>query len=472
MNLNTQKLIDQLPTRRWFGDKGRTIERAELVDCGIIEDGVESLALVILRVRFTDSTSSLYHLPLLVSENGDSRDATDDPGRLSVIGELLAHGHPVKGDKGTFHFSGPGLDPSAPPGSDVRTMGVEQSNTSVVFDEDVVLKFFRKVESGSNPDLELCRLLTNEAFKSIPTQLGEIFYEGEGDDGPIEIDLGIAQRFVSDSREGWDYILEGIAGVLEEIHPEDVAEDRAVLIEQRSSDLLAAIEQLGEATAGLHIALSREDVDLDLRREPIEATDLTDWVESANQRLRRLMEANDELQQLAPQIEERLKRVTIIEDPGSKIRVHGDFHLGQVLRIQRGWLILDFEGEPARSLKERRAKQSPLKDVAGMLRSISYAAYSSLFNRCDPGSEEWGRLEPWALGWASLARDRFLGAYATKSHEGRFLPGDRESLTVLLDFFVLDKALYEVDYEMHNRPDWLQIPLRGIASVIEGSELL
>ena len=134
-------------------------------------------------------------------------------------------------------------------------------------------------------------------------------------------------------------------------------------------------------------------------------------------------------------------------------------------------MILDFEGEPARSLEERRAKHSPLKDVAGMLRSIGYAASASLFERAGDDPSEWERLEPWALEWERMARERFLRGYLARSHEGNFLPPDRESQFALLDFFEIDKALYELGYELNHRPDWIHIPLRGIRQVIERGEI-
>jgi maltose alpha-D-glucosyltransferase/alpha-amylase len=136
------------------------------------------------------------------------------------------------------------------------------------------------------------------------------------------------------------------------------------------------------------------------------------------------------------------------------------------MRKLRDWVLLDFEGEPARALEERRAKQSPLKDVAGMVRSFSYAATSALFERAQPDSDEWQGLEPWADAWEQLARERFIAAYISKSHEGRFLPADRDDIFAMLDFFEIDKALYELAYERSNRPDWVRIPLRGIARVI------
>jgi len=135
--------------------------------------------------------------------------------------------------------------------------------------------------------------------------------------------------------------------------------------------------------------------------------------------------------------------------------------------VARGWLILDFEGEPARSLEERRAKHSPLKDAAGMVRSFAYAATAALYERTSPGESEWNRLEPWARAWEEAARERFLSAYLRTSHEGEFLPSDRGAVSALLDFFEIDKALYEIGYELSHRPEWVHVPLHGISRALE-----
>ena len=471
MNLDLEQLKEQLPQRRWYGDKTRTITDIAIVDVGTIDDhDQEALVLAIVEVHFSDGGSSLYSLPALVGATGHIRDAIEDVDRLRVVGEVLAHGSPIKGEKGgVFHFSGPSLNPTSPPGAtSIWAMGVEQSNTSVVFDDSVILKFFRKVEPGPNPDLELTRLLTNQGFQSIPSQVGEIFYEREEEEeGGFAIDLGLAQTFITDAKEGWTYVLERLAALYNAIHKQDAPEDRLLLVEERAAELLSAIGQLGEATAALHVELSREDLETELLAEPVTHEDLKAWSVSTIERLNGLLGEALELEPWAEGMAERLRKVTWMNDAGHKTRIHGDYHLGQVLRVPRAWRILDFEGEPARTLQERRAKHSPIKDVAGMLRSFSYAATASLFERSQPDDDEWARLEPWALTWERLAREHFLAAYLANAHEGRFLSADREELAVLLDFFELDKALYEVGYERGHRPGWLRIPLRGIQQVIE-----
>lgn len=472
MNINLDQIRDRLPDQRWFGGKEREILSLTLLDAGVVEDGPPAFVMAIATVAYSDGAEDLYHLPLLVDPDGASRDAFEDPERLRVLGDLMAHGSSIKGEAGVFQFGGPSLDPSNPPGADsARTLGAEQSNTSLVLDESVIVKTFRRVAVGSNPELELTRLLTTEGFMNIPAHVGEMTYESENEEGEIRIDLGVAQNFVEGAVEGWELALDKLGHLYEAIDDADANEDIPLLTEQRAEELLATAEELGEATAGLHVTLGREQADPELAPETIEDIDLTAWSASAAASLASLAQRDlVELRPLVAGIEERIERLKTIDDRGKKTRVHGDYHLGQVIRSFRGWLILDFEGEPARSLADRRAKQSPLKDVAGMLRSFGYAAAASLFARAGNDEAERKRLEPWALTWEDLARERFLHGYLTRSHEGDFLPSDRAALFALLDFFEIDKALYELGYEMGHRPDWIQIPLRGIRQVIERGE--
>ena len=480
MTMSTSGLLEWLPRRRWFGHKAQQAQSIDVLDVVVLDDGPPAFALALVTIAFEGGTgrlgerskeeaTALYHLPVLLDEDGTARDALEDPARFALLFELMAHGHTIKGDKGAIEFGGPGLDPMAPLPANVRALGAEQSNTSLVFDDTTIVKLFRRVEPGSNPDLELCRLLTNEGFANVPPQVGELTYRGEIDGEEVTIDLGIAQGFVDGATDGWDYVLERIGALFDEADEADVAEDRVFLVEQRAAASLQAIEELGEATGALHVALSREESDPGLAPEPVDALDLKAWAEGAKAYLDRLAGGVPELASRVDRIEAQIDRITALTAPGSKTRIHGDYHLGQVIRGLK-WMILDFEGEPVRPLEERREKHSPLKDVAGMLRSFSYAAMSALFERAEPDSDEWERLQPWADTWEALARDRFLASYLRKSHEGRFLAQDRATLGALLDFFEIDKALYELEYELGHRPEWVRIPAAGIARVIERGE--
>lgn len=468
MNIDTQQLAERIPDQRWFGWKDRAISGVDVIDVGVVDVGPPPVVLAIVKVRF-EGGEALYQLPLIVEEDGSTRDAFEDVDRLKVFGDCLAHGATLKAEHGTFRFTGPGLDPLSPPGQvSARTLGAEQTNTSLVLDEAMIVKLFRRVDTGRNPDLELTRVLTENGFNHTPPHLGELVYEGTLDGNEVQIDLCVAQQFLQDSIEGWSETLKRLHQLYDAIEDQDVAEDMGFLIEERAGDLLSLMQDLGEVTASLHVALSREELDPEIAPEPIEKADLDDWARSAREALKALLDDGiTELQDVAGPIEERIERLSTVTDPGLKTRAHADYHLGQVLLTGRGWMILDFEGEPARTLEERRAKTSPLRDVAGMLRSFNYAATAAMFERAEADSEEWKRLEPWAEKWEQIARERFIHGYLTRSHEGRFVPRDRAELMVMLNVFEIDKALYEVGYERGHRPDWLRIPLRGITKVVE-----
>jgi trehalose synthase-fused probable maltokinase len=462
--IDPTQLAKLLPSRRWFGAKDRAITGVRIWDEATIEAARSDLVIALAAVDLGDQAVDWYHVLLLVDSDGRVRDAFEDVERLRVLGRLMGQGETMKGAYGMFHFGGPGLDPRSPPGTDsIRAVGAEQSNSSIVLDEDVVLKLFRRVEPGPNPELELTRLLTSEGFENIPAHVGEILYEGEIDGVDVEIDLGVAQQLI-DGREGWAEMLDA----LDELYASaDEVEDIALAVEDRARGSLDALARLGDVTASLHVVLAREELEPDVSSESVEVGDLKEWAQAMRSSLRRLLDTGlAELRPYETPITSIIDRLARVEDPGRKTRIHGDYHLGQVLLATRGWMILDLEGEPARSLEERRAKQSPLRDVAGMLRSFSYAASVALFARADPSAEDWQRLRPWADAWEQAARQRFLGAYLATSHEGWFLPTDRNALFALLDAFEIEKALYELRYERAHRPDWLRIPLRGISQTL------
>lgn len=471
MPLAEQSLLEFFPSRRWFGAKRRALRSAEVVDHARLSDGPPPLVTAIVALTFEDGEQAIYHLTLLVEDEGFFRDAFEDAGRLAVLGPLMAHGSTVRGQRGNFRFGGAGLDPLAPPGGEsVRTMGAEQSNSSLVLDDEVIVKLFRRLEPGDNPEIELTRLLTNEGFSGIAVHLGEIRYETE--DQP-DIDLAIAQSYITDGRDGWDETTARLRDLYDEAHEVPDSGELRSDIEGRVVELLDQLERLGDTTAELHVLLAREELSPEISAEPIDAGDLKMWAERARESLNRVRRDHpDVFAQLPAGTETIIDRVHSVEEPGAKTRVHGDLHLGQVMLTPRGWMILDFEGEPARSLEERRLKESPLRDVAGMLRSFSYAATAAAFERAEPGSEHWSLLEAWARAWEELARERFLRAYLRTSHEGAFLPPDDRSLAVMLNFYELEKALYELSYERGHRPDWVRIPLAGISQTIEkGADL-
>lgn len=471
MKIDTQGLLETMPGRRWFGAKTRSLDSLEVLDYCLLDEGPPALVVALALVRFADGGKDLYQLPLAVDEAG-TRDAFDDGRPLPVFGRLMAHGVTCPGERGSFRFGGAGLDPSSPPGEKfARVLEAEQSNSSMVLDDEVIMKFFRRVETGPNPELELNRVLTSEGFENVPAQVGELYYEGPlRGTGDVQLDLAIAQRFVTDGVDGWEETLRHLRDFfswarnhVQRAAPRQVRR----LTENHSESWLNMVGELGDVTARMHVTLARKNLEPSFAPEALDVGDLKQWADAIMVAVQRLTEAGvEELVELKDDIEECVGRLVEVDDPGLVTRIHGDYHLGQTMITPRGWLLLDFEGEPARSLAQRRAKQSPLRDVAGMLRSFSYASFSGLFEQGDPESEAWKVLRPWARGWEAVTRERFLNSYMRTSHEGGFLPPLREDLTAILDVLEMDKALYELGYERGHRPGWMHVPLQGMSDVI------
>jgi trehalose synthase-fused probable maltokinase len=467
--IDLHHIVRWLPEQRWFGGKGRRIVDVDLVDETVIEENDPNLVLAVVAVHYDDGDPDLYHLPLLVDGDGAFRDATEDPQRLVVLGELMAHGTPLKGTDSVFNFAGPGLDPlSDQVWSTARPAGAEQSNSSVVMDESIIVKFLRRVQPGINPEREITRLLTNQGFPHIPEHVGEITFDGSLADEDITMDLAVAQRYLAEATEGWATIIHHLHELYDAAPGGTFpAQELTALTEDLAAESLRSLEELGDVTAGLHVALTKEELDAESLPALINHQDLQRWADDLLAAAGSQAAAGvTEVQKWGRGFEQRAQRLLKVTRAGFKTRVHGDYHLGQVLSSTRGWMIIDFEGEPARSLEERREKQSPLRDVAGMLRSLSYAASVSMMERTSFGSDEWNSLQPWADVWEDLARGRFLTAYLRRSHEGKFLPPNRSDLKTMLDAFEIDKALYEIGYERGNRPDWIKIPLHGLARIL------
>jgi trehalose synthase-fused probable maltokinase len=469
VSIDVERLKDLLPGQRWFGGRDRTVDDVEVIDEVVVEDGPPALVFALFDVNVSGQWQT-YHAPLLIDQDGSLRDAFEDIDRLRTIGELMVHGNVLKGTHGTMYFGGVGLDPLSPPGHEsIRAVGMEQSNTSLVLDDDVIVKVYRRVEPGANPDLELNRLLTNEGFEHVPPQVGEISYEGEIDGEAVAIDLAMAQRYIKGAVDGWVDVLRQVNELYDHIDSESPPDEIRASIESRAAQLLDSIEYLGDVTASLHVTLSREDMIPEFVPEPVLESDVREWSHATANALRTLLDDRlPGLSELSPGIERAIESFSALEgDLGYKTRIHADYHLGQVLHVGNEWLIIDFEGEPARRMQLRQIKNSPLRDAAGMLRSFCYAALVAVMERTEDGSNERRAMETWAQQWLALARERFLVGYWRQSYEGNFLPADKNAAATMLDFFEVDKALYELGYERVYRPHWLSIPLRGIRHLLE-----
>ena len=366
-----------------------------------------------------------------------------------------------------------------------RTGSAEQSNTSILYGRSMILKLFRRLEEGENPDVEIGRFLTETAhFKPIAKLLGDLTVT-RADGGRTTV--GMLQEFVESDGDGWSTTLAELdrfladaatrgepaeIGVATLTHP--VAVDEA--LRSMAGGSLEAAAMLGQRTGEMHLALATETEDPAFREEAFTAADLTAdaarlrvQIERAFGALERgLGQLDETTSHLAAVLLNRkvelLARAEAITHSapdccGQRIRIHGDYHLGQVLRAAGDYVLLDFEGEPARSLAERRGKQSPLRDVAGMLRSYSYAAAAGLRAYAGDATTAAG----WARLWERAAAAEFLRGWQEAVNGHPDLLRDAAQGQKLLDAYLLEKAMYELLYELNNRPDWAAIPLSGIA---------
>jgi maltose alpha-D-glucosyltransferase/alpha-amylase len=359
-----------------------------------------------------------------------------------------------------------------------------------------MLKFLRRVEAGMHPELDMGRYLTEKAaLPFVPPLAGGLTYRRPG---ATPMTVALLHGYIRSAGNGWDYTMDLLGRYYEQAlsYTEvplalDMTMQRLLALteadipeEVRSAvgTYLVPAENLGQRTAALHLALAQDTVDAAFAPERMTTADLTalatDLCRHADEVLEVLTTQADglpeplraQVHQLAAQratIMERLQAVATLTPVITRIRCHGDYHLGQLLWYENNFVIIDFEGEPMRPLTERRRKQSPLKDVAGMVRSLSYAAYAALFAFTRTRPEDLGRLEPWAAFWQHWISVRFVQSYLATTAGASFVPSERRDLAILLEAFVLDKALYELHYELNNRLDWVRIPLQSALRLLE-----
>jgi len=459
-------LASFLIRQRWFAAKTRAIDRVEVVDWAPL-DADPPLLLVLL-----DVDRDRYYVPVALSAPAAAGpaitragtdavvDAHDDPRLGRRLLAAIAAGRRLAGQAGRFRFEAtPGWPfPADPDAEPVRRLSGEQSNTSLVIGGRLVLKSLRRPQPGVNPDLEVTRFLTTRTtFRHVPRLAGWMEYEDPS--GPAT--LGLLQEFVDNRGDGWTHVLAALTargegpGPRPEAGPDPLVED---------------LRRLGAITGGLHAALASDPSDAAFAPEPITRDDVVRWAGAIARDL-----AGDDVRPLLPRDAGRggdpaaaVGRALAGLEPlvgAAKIRCHGDYHLGQVLKTADGFVIIDFEGEPARPLAERRLRQSPLRDVAGLLRSLDYAVHAAAFAR--PEVERPAALDALAA-WEAVARRAFVHGYrgAAASSPVPLLPASEEDFARACAAFELEKACYELRYEMNNRPDWVAIPLAGITRVL------
>jgi trehalose synthase-fused probable maltokinase len=461
IGLDPEQVAAWVQGQRWYASKSRGISALE------IEEDVEisadpPLQVLLAQARFATGAHELYQLPVsllaadqvgerpVISPAGAGRSAVDavsDPELARALLGAMAAELSAEADGGCMRFRHVDSTGPLPVDEPARPMGVEQSNSSIVFGEETVLKVFRRVEPGINPELEVLRFLTARDYPNIAPLRGWYEFEGRS----LAATLGVAQRFLPGMRDGWELALD------------QIRTDPAVFINSLAS--------LGRVTAHLHNALASDPGDPAFAREEPSGEALALLVATIDEDIERIFVRLPDDERFAPilgrgqDVREHIAQRAQLGVGGRSIRTHGDYHLGQTLhrrthdsRADSEWVIIDFEGEPARPLFERRQKASPLRDVAGMLRSFAYAtsAVAILHGQPAPGQFE------------DRARQTFLEQYFS-TIEPALLPAGDAAVLNLLAVFELEKAVYELRYEMDNRPDWLPIPVAGIARLLEAT---
>jgi maltose alpha-D-glucosyltransferase/alpha-amylase len=512
-----------LVKQRWFGGKARTISGVEVSDIVPFHSGNLRSYFVLARVHYSSGPTETYDIPLVP--------ASDRPGQLAdsllrIQPESSAEAFVLKDaltdDKFLAHLLVAIANNTFSRGAQVEIRAVstralapiwqqsqgplapflmraEQSNSSVVYEKRLVLKIFRRLQEGVNPDLEIGSFLTTKtSFRNVPPLAGHLEYLS-GTRGSTA--LGILQGYIANQGDAWRFTLNSLGEYYERTKQwGDLAKNQIPLTpllalsrdalpgaaSQRIGSYLESAALLGRRTAELHLALASAPEDPDFAPQPFSAADIEALVNSALELLtanfallRRLKDGMPEQMRAeadsALRIEEvarrRFQSLTGLKISAMVTRIHGDYHLGQVLFTGSDFVIIDFEGEPARSLAERRRKRSPLQDVAGMLRSFHYAAYAPLLQE---NGRKWSQEElqakvGWAQYWQKWVSAIFLKTYLEVAGNSTFVPKDREERALLLDLYLLDKAVYELGYELNNRPSWIRIPLGGISQLLEGA---
>lgn len=519
-------LPDYLMRVRWFGGKGKGIENIKILNYAAIALTENPAYFMLFEVSYQNGLPEIFQLPLAFGKEIFA-DKVKDNCPQSVLASLkigsedgvlydaiygielqhamilsMANNHTIPLKNSEIKFTGNKYlkqhvletDKIKP-----RVLSGEQSNTSLTFDGKFYLKLYRKVDRAINPDVEITNALTNQAgFEHVPAFVGTIEWK-HGKDSMV---MGLMQEMVESNSDAWEYMLDRLEDynekVLQSEHPSELPQYQGslldpVLYEDVPEDIKGLLEVplvertilLGQRTAEMHLALASIDhpdfkpEDFSLHYQRSVYSSLQSLVRSTFQNLSRnikklpepLREEAEELLNMKDEILTVLKRIYKKKIDTTKIRIHGDYHLGQVLFTGKDFVILDFEGEPALSYSERRLKRSAMRDVAGMVRSFHYAAYASLYLDNQIRQEDVDTLLPYAEQWYHYMSGFFMDGYLKAIKQSKVIATDREDMEVLLETFLLQKAIYELNYELNNRPGWVMIPLRSIKAIMKSNSI-
>ena len=522
--LETKVLPPYIINRRWFGGKARTIQRMQVVNNIPLPACQQGASLLFIEVSYNEGLPELYQLPVAFASGEQEQElVSSQPGsviaKVTMEGQegilydavysedyrqmllaLIAKRKRLKVEEAELVGYGSRIIKSKikevghPLSS--KILGAEQSNTSIIYENQFFLKIYRKLDRTINPDMEVVQALTDRLnFPNVPKFLGAIEHQEAGRTPMV---LVMLQELVPNQGDAWVYMEDSLKRFFERLQthkdqigitdtvgtlarPVAFADAPEHMQMQLGGASVERIELLGQRTAEMHLALASmndskdfapEDFSLHYQRSLYSS--LTSLVRSNFDSLRKhlpnLPEAvraeAEEVLQMRSEILERLKKIFSRKIDTMKIRTHGDYHLGQVLFTGRDFIIIDFEGEPARSFSERRLKRSPLRDVAGMIRSFHYAAYNALFQQDSFRKEDSAYLEAWAEQWYHYASGFYMHTYLSKTMGSGVVPNKEEDFEILMETFLLEKAIYELGYELNNRPDWVLIPIRGIKYIM------
>ncbi len=499
-----------LQTCRWFGSKARTFRSLKIVEQPSISDDADSAQLWLVEVSYLDAPTETYVLPVSIASGETARalsqaaphaiiarfagndenvlfDATWDVKCRSRLFDTIARREIVKARAGELvgitakdfeadQFTSP---------QNSQVLGAEQSNSSMLFDNKFFLKLYRKIEDGVNPDVEITRFLTEHTkFPNVPAFVGAIEYRRPKAEPTV---VCLLQSAVTNEGDVWSLTLDAVGRYYERVLgrkadlQNEIAPPGALLDELFGGVYPEKMKLLGQRTGELHLALASYPGDPAFRPEPFNAMAQRSVYQNMRASLRRaftLLEKKlcdlpatfrDEAKEVLSaehEILAREKRLLDRRTNAAKIRIHGDYHLGQLLYTGKDFVILDFEGEPARPLSERKLKRSALRDVAGMMRSFQYAACSALWQPA-MRKEDVPFLERWADLWYRHMGSVFLQSYLKTTGSAIFIPHNSEDLQIMIEAYLLDKAVYEIGYELNNRPSWVVIPVRGIKHILK-----
>jgi len=505
---------------RWFGGKARVIQKMEVVHHIPIPLKNENAGFLIIRVNYNEGLPELYQLPVSFSEQNDESDLRNTCPQSIIttvslgerrgylydavysstfrgaLFELMAKRKKLKTDSGELNLY---VQQNINKAGDTvisKVLSAEQSNTSIIFENTYFMKLYRKVDSVINPDLEITRFLTEVAqLKQVPKFIGAVELNQPGQPAMV---LGMMQELVPNQGDAWVYFGDSLKRYFDRVVSQENIENLPPIlgslsepatydqIPEEFQNILGGayverVNLLGQRTGEMHLALNSNPQIPDFDPEPFSLhyqrsvfSSFTSLVrgtfQSLDKNIKKLPEAvqveAQEVMAMKDDILNCLKQIFAEKITTMKIRIHGDYHLGQVLFTGKDFVIIDFEGEPARSFSERRLKRSPLRDVAGMIRSFHYAAYNALFQEQGVRKEDIAVLENWAEQWYHYASGFYIDAYLNTVKGSEFIPEEKKHLDILIQVFLLEKAIYELNYELNNRPDWVTIPIRGIKYIM------